>query len=175
MDNGDKEFPGSKDLTHCLEWYGWGLYDVTLPTTRIEPFSWEEISKRDQATSCLVSHNYYLLPIPEGNETIKSAYAKSRKEQTFPVLKIPKEERRLNIVAEQGLQHKEFNCYFLNEFYFQEGSLLAFTPPMLQYNYPSKVIVPSSRTAEIFIKYFSVIQFMDKGARFKDAKKIFIN
>ena len=60
MDNRDKEFPGGKDLTHCLEWYGWALYDVTPPTTRIEPFSWEEISKRDQATSCLVSHNYYL-------------------------------------------------------------------------------------------------------------------
>ena len=175
MDNRDKEFPGGKDLTHCLEWYGWALYDVTPPTTRIEPFSWEEISKRDQATSCLVSHNYYLLPIQEEKETIKLAYAKSREERNFPILKIPKEERRLNIVAEHGLNHKQFNCYFLTEFHFQEDSLLTFTPPLLQYNYPSRVIVPSSRTAEIFIKYFSVIQIMDKGAKFKEAKKIFIN
>ncbi|MBI4147307.1 hypothetical protein HY494_01500 [Candidatus Woesearchaeota archaeon] len=175
MDNRETEFRGSKDLTHCLGWYGWALYDVTPPPARIEPFSWEEISKRDQAVSCLVSHNYYILPIPEGNETIKSAYAKSRKEHTFPILKIPKEERRLNIVAENGLNHQQFNCYFLTEFHFQKDQLLTFTPPLLQYNYPSRVIVPSSRTAEIFIKYFSVIQFMDKGAKFKEAKKLFVN
>ncbi len=175
MDKVDKEFPGGKDLTHCLEWYGWALYDVTAPSIRIEPFSWDEIAMGDQATSCLVSHNYYLLPIPEGNETIKLAYAKSREERSFPILKIPKEERRLNIVAEHGLNHKQFNCYFLAEFHFQEDSLLTFTSPLLQYNYPSKVIVPSSRTAEMFIKYFSVIQFMDKGVKFKEAKKIFIN
>jgi len=163
----DQRFLGDTNLAHILKWYGWALYDITAPSVRIEPFSWDEIDMRDQAEHYQISHRYYLLPIPQEGESIKKAYAKSKKEHTFPILRIPKEERRYTVIAEDGFRESGFNCYYLNEFYFQEAHLRTFCPIWANYHSPSRITIPSKEAVEVFSQYFSLVQFIDGKIEFK--------
>ena len=164
----DKRFPGDRNLAHILKWYSWALYDITAASVRIEPFSWDEIAMRDQADFYEISHRYYLLPLPQEGETVKKAYARSRKEQTFPILRIPKGERRFTVIAENGFTESDFNCYYLNEFYFQEEHLRTFCTIWANYHSPSRITIPAKEAADIFSQYFAVIQFIDGNIKFKE-------
>ena len=123
---------------------------------------------RDQADFYEISHLYYLLPVPQEGETVKKAYARSRKEQTFPILRIPKGERRFTVIAENGFTESDFNCYYLNEFYFQEEHLRTFCTIWANYHSPSRITIPAKEAADIFSQYFAVIQFIDGNIKFKE-------
>ena len=171
----DKRFPGDRNLAHLLKWYGWALYDITAASARIEPFSWDEIAMSDQADYYQISHQYYLLPIPPEGETVKKAYARSRKEHTFPILRIPKGERRFTVTAENGFTESGFNCYYLNEFYFQEEHLRTFCPIWAHYYSPSRITIPSKEAVDVFNQYFTLVQFIDGKIELKEPLRKFVD
>lgn len=163
----NKRFPGDRNLADLLKWYGWGLYDITTTLPRADSFSWEEIAGCE-ASHYLISHRYYLLPLPEEGKTVRQTYAVLRNNSTFPILRIPKtrlkEELHSTIEAEEGFVQADFSCYFLSEFYFQEDNLFASSSIFFSYNYPSRVTVPAKQAVEVFNRYFSLITFAKDGS-----------
>ncbi|MDO8510608.1 MAG: hypothetical protein Q7S55_00420 [Nanoarchaeota archaeon] len=163
----DKRFPGDRNLADLLKWYGLALYDVTTTLPRAVSFSWEELAA-NEASDYLISHRYYLLPLPMEGVTVRQAYTAFRNNGTFPILRIPKtrpkEERHFTIEAADGFVQNDFNSYYINEFYFQKDSLSASSSIFFSYDCPSRVIVPAKQTVEIFNHYFTLITFAKDGS-----------
>src|SRR3989338_11141067 len=155
----ERTVPGTRNLSHILQWHGWSLYDITTSPARIEPLTWDEIPMRDQAFELTFFHHYLLLPIPKENETLKNAYVQSRKEGLFPVLCVPKHHPEYDIKASDGYRDKEkkIDCYFLNELYCREDAVSAFSAPCVYQTYSSTVIIPIQNVVEVFSHYFAVI------------------
>src|SRR3989344_4859230 len=168
------EFPDSANLALIFKMYGWALYDIT--TSLDNPFSpsLAEIAF-DESTRYEIYHRYYLLPIAKERESLTKTYASSRAGQTHPILRIPtklsKEEKTMDIKAEDGFTSSNFNCYYLNEFYFKEDTLYTSNSLFFAPNFTSRVAIPTSRALEAFSRYFSLAQFTDDGILIKKLEK----
>ena len=172
-----REFPGSANLAVLLKWYGQALYDVTTALPRENSFSWDEIAM-NEATRYQAAHRYYLLPISEPGEKLKNTYARLREQQIYPILMVPKvlsrEEQKFKLSTEDGFTDHDFNCYFLNEFYFQENKLCASSSIFHTYHYPSRVTIPTPHVLDAFSRYFCLIQFTDTGLAIKKPAQNYI-
>lgn len=176
----DKRFSGDSTLAHILKWYGWGLYDVTTVMPRVTSFSWKEIAGPGAAEHYHLYHRYYLLPLPEEGESVKMAYINSRNERTYPILRIPKikpkEERHFMINAEDGFNGGNFDCYFLNELYFQEKNLSASSSIFFSDEYPSRVSIPAKQAVDVFSHYFALVTIVtDGGVLYQEPLNKFID
>ena len=165
----------SSNLCDILGWHGWSLYDITASQERIEPLSWDEIGARGRANHCQFLHRYLLLPIPEGNEKLRTAYAKTRDANIFPILQITDKKQQFDMAASEGYHNQGMLYYFLNELYFGKNQVSAFSSPCLQYNYPSLVYIPLKKTVEVFSHYFAIAQFTSEGVTIKKLLKKFVN
>ncbi len=166
----DREFPDSKSLAVLLKWYNWALYDITTSLANPYSPSLEEIAF-DEATRYEYHHRYLLLPIPQEKETLQKTYSSLRTKQIHPVMRIPallsKDEKEFNIRAEDGFKDDKFNCYYLNEFYFQEDELYTSNSLFFSTEYNSRLAIPLPHVLEVFSRYFCLIQFTDKGTVIK--------
>src|SRR3989344_2678899 len=169
------KFPGSINMAHILEAYGWGLYDITTPPPRIECLTWEEIEEQDPAPSYLSSHKYIFLPERQEDETLQKAYARSMKERIYPALIIPHTEKPAAMLARNGYNDQECNYYFLNQVYFYPEKASFFSDPCLYLNYPSTTEIPSPLVAEIFSRYFALTQFIENKIILPKMKRDFVN
>ncbi len=168
-------FPDSRNLSLILEWHGWSLLDITAPPARIEPLSWDEIEMRELARHYELHHRYLLLPVPEENERFRDAYAKSRTESLFPVLKFSKGKLPYGVEAWDGYATQGYAYYLLNEFYFSENKISVFSAPCVYSNYSSLVSIPSQNAIEVFSQHFAIVQFTDKGVKMKKPRKEYVN
>lgn len=155
------EFPDSANLAVLLKWYGWSLYDVTTILPKEHSFSWDEIIL-NETSSYPFSHKHYLLPASKPGENLRDTYASLRIQQIHPMLRLPKvfskEEQKFNISAKEGFNFRDFNYYYLNEFYFQENKLCISGSIFYSYLYPSRVTIPTPQVLDAFSNYFCLIQ-----------------
>ncbi len=180
-----QRFHGDRILADILKWYGWGLYDVTTPASRQEPLSWDEMEMLDLAHFYHVSHKYSLLPIPKAGDTIRKAFMESRDQHIFPVLKMPTvnpppfelpgEKRGFHVDAQYPYLYNNFSCYFLNELWFREHQLRAFTSPYTFQYHPSQLTIPTGEVVDVFSQYFTLMQFTDSGVEFREPLSRFVD
>lgn len=162
-------FPDSKNLKQIIERHELTLYDVTIPPSRRNPLTWEEIEIKEPAQYYEAFHQYQLLPTPKRGKRLRDLFFKSHSEAFFPVLRIPHSYRE-NIfytIAKDAYFDQSAGYYFLNELHFEANGLLTVCHPSIYPPYSSSVTLPNTSIVKIFADCFTKVQFTGEGAKFK--------
>ncbi len=171
----DHIFRNSEALRSVIEASGVTLYDITASPARIEPLSWDELEMRDPARIYGVSHKYLILPVTEDETRLRDAQMNWIKQGNFSALWIPEQIRDRSIIASDAYTSGNISYYLINEIYFTEDKVIAYSQPNITAPYSSVVRIPNEIAVETFAKHFAVIQFAKTGIWLKPQQKIIFN
>lgn len=168
-------FPSSRNLKLVFEQYGWDLYDITIPGDRVQPLSWDEIESRDPAQQFELFHRYAILPNPQKDERLRTAYYNNKRKGIYAALGIPRTKPRRGIKAYGGCAFNGADYFLLNELHFGENNVQAFAHPFVAPPYSSRVTIPSKKTIDAFAQFFSIIKFEKKEITLLDPLRDYLN
>ena len=151
-------FENSKKLKEIVESKDWLLYDTTLPNGRNYPWSYEELNKKGKAEVFEIGHNYFFVPKPKKNQTLREAYAVTK--GIGPAIVLPSIEDHLDMDGEGSWTVNGKLTYPFSRLLFEDEFLVAMSPEQPQFADVKLPLlgIPYRRVIDKFSKYFTILK-----------------
>ena len=151
-------FERSKDLREIIESKDWLLYDVTLPKGRNYPWSYEELTKKGKTEFFEIDHQYFFVPKPKENQTLREAYVVTK--GIGPSISLPSIEDHVDMDGEGAWIVDGKLTYLFSRLIFGDEILIAMSPRSLQFADVRLPIlgIPYGSVIDKFSKYFTILK-----------------
>ena len=148
----------SARLKEIIESHRWTLFDATLPEGKNRPFSWDELAKRGCAEQFEIGHNYFFVPKPKKNQTLREAYAVTK--GIGPAIVLPSIEDHLDMDGEGSWTVNGKLTYPFSRLLFEDEFLVAMSPEQPQFADVKLPLlgIPYRRVIDKFSKYFTILK-----------------
>src|SRR3989344_1301486 len=85
-------FSGSKSLLEIIGKHDWSLHNILQSSARLEPLTWDELEMSEEASVLYKWDSYIFLPQSKSAQNYAAAFAQTRREGIYPVLKFNTQE-----------------------------------------------------------------------------------